>query len=71
MPGSREAQAAVTEVKESAQGSAQEVAEQARQSDWSRPSFAKELYLGRFRPDLITPHPRYEEIIEAYNQLRL
>lgn len=37
---------------------ARKVAEAARETRWSRPSFAKELYLGRFRPDLITPHPR-------------
>ncbi|UNX54532.1 acyl-CoA dehydrogenase family protein [Georgenia sp. TF02-10] len=37
---------------------ARQVAEQARETEWTRPSFAKELYLGRFRPDLITPHPR-------------
>ena len=37
---------------------AREVAEAARQTDWSRPSFAKELYLGRFDLSLIHPHPR-------------
>ncbi|MCK6209712.1 acyl-CoA dehydrogenase family protein [Georgenia sp. EYE_87] len=39
---------------------ARQVAEAARESRWTQPSFAKELYLGRFRPDLITPHPRPE-----------
>ncbi|HET7480871.1 MAG TPA: acyl-CoA dehydrogenase family protein, partial [Rubrobacteraceae bacterium] len=33
------------------------VAEAARESRWERPSFGKELFLGRFRPDLIHPHP--------------
>src|SRR5699024_2966917 len=33
------------------------VAEQARESQWHLPSFAKELYLGRLRLDLIHPHP--------------
>ncbi|MEQ8143141.1 acyl-CoA dehydrogenase family protein [Streptomyces sp. OP7] len=36
---------------------AREVAEAAREQDWRKPSFAKELFLGRFRPDLIHPHP--------------
>ena len=35
-----------------------EVAEAARESGWKRPSFAKELYLGRFDWQLIHPHPR-------------
>ncbi len=39
---------------------AREVAEAARQTTWDRPSFAKELYLGRFDLDLIHPHPRSE-----------
>jgi alkylation response protein AidB-like acyl-CoA dehydrogenase len=37
---------------------AREVAEAARQTEWTRPSFAKELYLGRFDLDLIHPHPQ-------------
>ena len=37
---------------------ARQVAEDARQTDWTRPSFAKELYLGRFDLSLIHPHPR-------------
>ncbi len=37
---------------------AREVAEAARETEWARPSFAKELYLGRFDLDLIHPHPR-------------
>ncbi|MFJ3905921.1 acyl-CoA dehydrogenase family protein [Streptomyces sp. NPDC090025] len=36
---------------------ARQVAEAARQQDWQKPSFAKELFLGRFRLDLIHPHP--------------
>ncbi|MGW7521782.1 acyl-CoA dehydrogenase family protein [Streptomyces sp. NPDC054796] len=36
---------------------AREVAEEAREKDWRKPSFAKELFLGRFRLDLIHPHP--------------
>lgn len=37
---------------------ARQVAEEARETRWDRPSFAKELFLGRFRLDLIHPHPR-------------
>lgn len=37
---------------------ARQVAEAARQQGWDRPSFGKDLYLGRFDFDLIHPHPR-------------
>ncbi|MFE9472926.1 acyl-CoA dehydrogenase family protein [Streptomyces griseofuscus] len=36
---------------------ARQVAEAAREQDWHKPSFAKELFLGRFRLDLVHPHP--------------
>lgn len=36
---------------------ARQVAEQARESQWHKPSFAKELFLGRFRLDLVHPYP--------------
>ena len=36
---------------------ARDVAEQARETEWSHPSFVRELFLGRFRLDLIHPHP--------------
>lgn len=36
---------------------ARAVAEAARETEWRKPSFAKELYLGRFQLDLIHPHP--------------
>ncbi|WP_306993396.1 acyl-CoA dehydrogenase family protein [Amycolatopsis thermophila] len=44
---------------------ARAVAEEARESDWRKPSFAKELYLGRFRLDLVHPHPRAEPAAAA------
>ncbi len=44
---------------------AREVAEAARQTDWDRPSFAKELYLGRFDLSLVHPHPRTTEADHA------
>ncbi|MGI8699030.1 MAG: acyl-CoA dehydrogenase family protein [Mycobacteriales bacterium] len=34
------------------------VAEAARETEWRQPSFGKELFLGRFRLDLIHPHPK-------------
>jgi alkylation response protein AidB-like acyl-CoA dehydrogenase len=36
---------------------ARDVAEAARESEWAGPSFVRELFLGRFRLDLIHPHP--------------
>jgi alkylation response protein AidB-like acyl-CoA dehydrogenase len=43
---------------------AREVAEAAREQDWHRPSFAKELYLGRLDMGLIHPHPRGDAAME-------
>jgi len=37
---------------------ARDVAESARETEWTHPSFVRELFLGRFRLDLIHPHPR-------------
>jgi alkylation response protein AidB-like acyl-CoA dehydrogenase len=34
------------------------VAEEARETAWRKPSFGKELFLGRFRLDLVHPYPR-------------
>ena len=36
---------------------ARQVAEEAREGEWSRPSFGKDLFLGRLRLDLIHPQP--------------
>lgn len=36
---------------------ARDVAEDARESEWQHPSFVKELFLGRFRPELVHPFP--------------
>ena len=36
---------------------ARDVAEAARESEWTQPSFLKELFLGRLRLDLIHPYP--------------
>jgi len=37
---------------------ARQVAEEAREAGWQKPSFGKQLYLGNFQLDLIHPHPR-------------
>jgi hypothetical protein len=37
---------------------ARQVAEQARETEWNLPSFGKQLFLGDFRLDLISPHPQ-------------
>ncbi|HSC33093.1 MAG TPA: acyl-CoA dehydrogenase family protein [Gemmatimonadaceae bacterium] len=36
---------------------ARDVAEAARESEWAQPSFLQELFLGRFRPEIIHPFP--------------
>ena len=45
---------------------ARDVAEAARESDWTEPSFLRELFLGRLRLDLIHPFPP-ENDVEAEN----
>ena len=37
---------------------ARALAEESREKGWAKPSFCKELFLGRFRLDLIHPHPK-------------
>lgn len=44
---------------------ARDVAEDARESAWEHPSFVKELFLGRFRFDLVHPHPVDDPAAEA------
>jgi alkylation response protein AidB-like acyl-CoA dehydrogenase len=44
---------------------ARAVAEESRESGWDKPSFAKELFLGRFPLDLIHPFPKPSEAEEA------
>ena len=36
---------------------ARQVAEAARETEWTLPSFVREMYLGRLRMDLIDPFP--------------
>ncbi|MFD8560366.1 acyl-CoA dehydrogenase family protein [Streptosporangium canum] len=40
---------------------AREVAEQAREKEWARPSFGRQLFLGNFRLDLVHPAPALPE----------
>jgi alkylation response protein AidB-like acyl-CoA dehydrogenase len=44
---------------------ARDVAEAARETEWKLPSFGKELFLGRFRLDLLHPHPRPSEDVRV------
>src|SRR6476660_2143259 len=44
---------------------ARDVAEAARETEWAHPSFVRELFLGRFRLDLIHPHPPADAPEEA------
>jgi len=44
---------------------ARDVAEAARETEWEHPSFARELFLGRFRLDLVHPHPVVDDPEEA------
>ncbi|HEX6053216.1 MAG TPA: acyl-CoA dehydrogenase family protein [Gemmatimonadaceae bacterium] len=44
---------------------ARDVAEAARETEWEHPSFARELFLGRFRLDLVHPHPVIDDPDEA------
>lgn len=37
---------------------ARQLVEESRETTWAKPSFAKEMFLGRFRLDLIHPYPR-------------
>jgi alkylation response protein AidB-like acyl-CoA dehydrogenase len=50
-----------------------DVAETARQAEWEKPSFIRELFLGRFRLDLIHPFPLAQkerpEFAEHYRKL--
>lgn len=47
---------------------ARDVAESARESAWENPSFMKELFLGNFRWDLVSPFPEanYSEEFKAF-----
>ncbi len=50
---------------QSSERKARKLAEESRETAWDKPSFAKELFLGRFRLDLIHPHPRPDETMRA------
>src|SRR5437870_3949455 len=50
---------------------AREVAEAAREQEWAAPSFVRDLFLGKFRLDLIHPYPEQdpEEVRRAQPRL--
>ena len=47
---------------------ARALAEESRESGWDKPSFAKELFLGRFPLELIHPFPKPSEDDEAHTR---
>jgi alkylation response protein AidB-like acyl-CoA dehydrogenase len=47
---------------------ARAVAEAARATEWTKPSFCKQLFLGEFRLDLVHPHPRPDPAQAAAGQ---
>jgi alkylation response protein AidB-like acyl-CoA dehydrogenase len=49
------------QVRDVGEREARQVAEEAREAGWQKPSFGKQLYLGDFQLDLIHPHPRPSE----------
>jgi alkylation response protein AidB-like acyl-CoA dehydrogenase len=46
-----------TQNAQASEAEARDVAEQARETEWTHPSFVRELFLGKFRAELIHPHP--------------
>src|SRR4051812_31339314 len=48
-----------------AEREARKVIEENRETEWKKPSFGKELFLGRFRLDLIDPLPALDPDAEA------
>jgi alkylation response protein AidB-like acyl-CoA dehydrogenase len=54
-----------TEQRHVDEAEARRVAEAARETDWRKPSFAKQLFLGDFRLDLVHPHPRPDAADDA------
>ncbi|MEV6923176.1 acyl-CoA dehydrogenase family protein [Dactylosporangium sp. NPDC051485] len=48
-----------------AEREARKVIEESRETEWRKPSFGKELFLGRFRLDLIDPLPELDPAAEA------
>ena len=54
-----------TSVGTASEKEARDVAESARETEWAHPSFVRELFLGRFRLDLIHPHPPSDTDEEA------
>src|SRR5437763_13610342 len=54
-----------TSVETASEKEARDVAEAARETEWESPGFVRELFLGRFRLDLIHPHPPADPAEEA------
>ncbi len=52
-------------VNHATEAEAREVAESARETEWARPSFLRDLFMGRLRLNLIHPHPVQDPEEEA------
>ncbi len=65
-----------TPTREVTEAQSREVAEASRQTEWTHPSFMREMFLGRFRLDLMhpfplpgAPRPEFEAFYEGFQQL--
>ena len=57
-------------INESDQKQALEVTESARETEWNYPSFVGDLFMGKFRPELVFPYPEQsKEDIEAGDEI--
>ena len=52
-------------LKNSTESESREIAESARETEWARPSFLRNLFLGKFSLSLIHPHPEQDSEEEA------
>ncbi len=58
-------------MKNASESEAREVAEAARETEWKQPSFLRDLFMGRFRLELIHPHPVQDPVEDARAQVFL
>jgi alkylation response protein AidB-like acyl-CoA dehydrogenase len=61
------------QVRHTTEAESRKVAEESRESEWTKPSFMREMFLGNFRLDLIHPYPNPKldrpEFVEFYGKL--
>ncbi len=58
----------VTQRVEATEAQSRALVEESRQTEWAKPSFAKELFLGRFELELIHPFPTPSEADAAHTE---